>query len=129
MQSFARCLGGMLVMASIFDVSLLAKDKPTVEMKTSMGTIVLELYPEKAPETVSNFLAYVDSGFYAGTIFHRVISDFMIQGGGFTEDIKALAVDPSYLHWVILESGVPSTCCGMCSRNCQQTTGIQFQRN
>ncbi|NTV10689.1 MAG: peptidyl-prolyl cis-trans isomerase [Zoogloea sp.] len=55
---------------------------PQVEMKTSAGTIVLELYPEKAPKTVANFLEYVKSGFYDGTIFHRVIDGFMIQGGG-----------------------------------------------
>ena len=52
-----------------------------------MGDIVLELYDDKAPITVENFLKYVDDEFYNGTIFHRVISDFMIQGGGFTEDM------------------------------------------
>ncbi|NIP71892.1 MAG: peptidyl-prolyl cis-trans isomerase [Gammaproteobacteria bacterium] len=55
----------------------------TVEMKTNYGTIVIELYPEKAPETVGNFIQYVKDGFYDGTIFHRVIPGFMIQGGGF----------------------------------------------
>lgn len=54
-----------------------------VTMVTSMGTIVLELNPEKAPVTVKNFVDYVESGHYNGTIFHRVIPDFMIQGGGF----------------------------------------------
>lgn len=54
-----------------------------VEMKTNLGSIVLELYPDKAPKTVENFLQYVDDGFYKNTIFHRVISGFMIQGGGF----------------------------------------------
>jgi cyclophilin family peptidyl-prolyl cis-trans isomerase len=57
---------------------------PKVKMTTSMGVIVLELYPDKAPLTVENFLKYVDDGFYNGTIFHRVIRRFMIQGGGFT---------------------------------------------
>jgi peptidyl-prolyl cis-trans isomerase B (cyclophilin B) len=61
---------------------------PQVEMRTSMGTIVLELQPENAPETVKNFLQYVKDGFYNGTIFHRVIADFMIQGGGFTADMQ-----------------------------------------
>ena len=60
---------------------------PQVEMRTSMGVIVLELQPENAPETVKNFLQYVKDGYYNGTIFHRVISDFMIQGGGFTADL------------------------------------------
>jgi peptidyl-prolyl cis-trans isomerase B (cyclophilin B) len=55
----------------------------TVEMKTNHGTIVLELYADKAPETVANFVQYAKDGFYNGTIFHRVIPGFMIQGGGF----------------------------------------------
>lgn len=61
---------------------------PQVEMRTSMGVIVLELQPENAPETVKNFLQYVKDDFYSGTIFHRVIADFMIQGGGFTADLQ-----------------------------------------
>jgi peptidyl-prolyl cis-trans isomerase A (cyclophilin A) len=61
--------------------------KPVVTLETSLGTIVLELDAERAPISVANFLAYVDSGFYAGTIFHRVIPDFMIQGGGFSADM------------------------------------------
>ncbi len=55
-----------------------------VEIKTSLGTMVAELDPKKAPESVKNFLQYVDDNYYDGTIFHRVIKDFMIQGGGFT---------------------------------------------
>ncbi|MGD8812134.1 MAG: peptidylprolyl isomerase [Thioalkalispiraceae bacterium] len=54
-----------------------------VNMETSQGDIVLELYPDKAPKTVANFLQYVEDGFYSNTIFHRVIDNFMIQGGGF----------------------------------------------
>ncbi len=61
---------------------------PKVLMKTSKGDIVIELYPDKAPVTVENFLAYVDSKFYDGTIFHRVIKGFMIQGGGLTPEMK-----------------------------------------
>jgi peptidyl-prolyl cis-trans isomerase A (cyclophilin A) len=56
-----------------------------VVMSTSMGDVEIELFADKAPISVNNFLAYVDSGFYAGTIFHRVIPGFMVQGGGFTE--------------------------------------------
>jgi cyclophilin family peptidyl-prolyl cis-trans isomerase len=56
---------------------------PKVEILTNVGNITLELYPDKAPETVKNFLAYVRSGHYDGTVFHRVINGFMIQGGGF----------------------------------------------
>ena len=58
-----------------------------VEMQTSMGTISLELDPVRAPETVRNFVSYAQSGFYNGTIFHRVINGFMIQGGGFTPNL------------------------------------------
>lgn len=61
--------------------------QPQVTMTTSLGTIVIELNPAKAPITVDNFLNYVESGFYVNKIFHRVISDFMIQGGGYTEDL------------------------------------------
>ncbi len=62
-------------------------EKPIVVMTTSLGEIVIELDPEKAPITVENFLQYVDDGQYDGTIFHRVIQNFMIQGGGFTADM------------------------------------------
>ncbi|MCW5577937.1 MAG: peptidyl-prolyl cis-trans isomerase [Dokdonella sp.] len=61
---------------------------PKVLMKTSLGDITLELYPDKAPKSVENFLAYAKSGFYDGTVFHRVIAGFMIQGGGFTADLR-----------------------------------------
>ncbi len=63
--------------------SAAAADAPQVLLKTTMGDIVLELNQEKAPKTVANFLQYVKSGHYNGTIFHRVIDGFMIQGGGF----------------------------------------------
>jgi peptidyl-prolyl cis-trans isomerase B (cyclophilin B) len=76
-----------------FSVAMLASScllaaNPQVEMKTSMGAIVIELYPDKAPATVENFLRYVKDGHYAGTTFHRVIPGFMIQGGGFTRDFE-----------------------------------------
>lgn len=63
-------------------------DNPKVVMKTTDGDIIIELYAEKSPVTVENFLAYVDAGYYDGTVFHRVISNFMIQGGGFTTEMK-----------------------------------------
>ena len=63
-------------------------DNPRVLMKTTDGDIVIELYAEKSPVTVANFLSYVDAGYYDGTVFHRVISNFMIQGGGFTTEMK-----------------------------------------
>ena len=64
-----------------------AGGKPVVVLETSKGEIARELDPEKAPATVANFLAYVDAGFYDGTVFHRVIPEFMIQGGGFDIDM------------------------------------------
>ena len=68
---------------------------PHVRLKTSFGDIVLELDREKAPKSVENFLAYVSSGFYDGTIFHRVIDGFMVQGGGFTQDFKQKPTNPT----------------------------------
>jgi len=61
---------------------------PIVQVETSEGTIQLELFEDKAPQTVKNFLKYTDEGFYAGTIFHRVIDGFMIQGGGLAADMS-----------------------------------------
>ncbi|MBL8487618.1 MAG: peptidyl-prolyl cis-trans isomerase [Rhodocyclaceae bacterium] len=61
---------------------------PLVEMKTSQGTLVVEVFPDKTPKTAENFLQYVRDGFYNGTVFHRVIDGFMIQGGGFNPDLK-----------------------------------------
>ena len=63
-----------------------AAANPQVLLKTSMGEMTIELYPDKAPKTVENFLKYVAAGHYSGTIFHRVIGNFMIQGGGFTRE-------------------------------------------
>jgi cyclophilin family peptidyl-prolyl cis-trans isomerase len=86
-----------LFLASLVVTSLLApvagrvasaKGNPMVLISTSLGDIKVELYPDKAPETVKNFLQYVDAGYYDNTIFHRVIPGFMIQGGGLTADMQ-----------------------------------------
>lgn len=61
---------------------------PYVQIETNKGSFVVELYPEKAPVSVANFLKYVENGFYPGTVFHRIVDRFMIQGGGFTSDLK-----------------------------------------
>tara|TARA_B100001250_G_scaffold229845_1_gene197320 strand:+ start:91 stop:588 length:498 start_codon:yes stop_codon:yes gene_type:complete len=66
-----------------------------VEIVTSLGSIIVELNQEKAPKTVENFLGYIKSGFYDGTIFHRVIEGFMIQGGGMDKDMKTKPTNPS----------------------------------
>lgn len=72
-----------------------AKANPRVSLETNKGTIVLELYADKAPKTVDNFVQYVKSGQYDGTIFHRVIKDFMIQGGGFdTKGVQKATREP-----------------------------------
>ncbi|MFM8213324.1 MAG: peptidylprolyl isomerase [Pirellula sp.] len=69
-----------------------------VVMKTSKGSITIELDAQAAPKTVENFLSYARSGHYNGTIFHRVISNFMIQGGGFTPDMKQKGTNPPIVN-------------------------------
>jgi cyclophilin family peptidyl-prolyl cis-trans isomerase len=75
------------VLAFALSASAIAAN-PQVELRTSMGSIVVELEPDKAPQTVENFIQYVKSGHYDGTIFHRVIPGFMIQAGGFTPEMR-----------------------------------------
>jgi cyclophilin family peptidyl-prolyl cis-trans isomerase len=80
-----------LALAAIISFGLISTssaENVKVLMNTSMGSIELELYADKAPLTVKNFLRYVDEGFYSGTIFHRVINSFMIQGGGFDQNLQ-----------------------------------------
>ena len=72
-----------------------ANKKPVVEITTSMGVITAELYGDKAPKTVANFLQYVKSGHFKGTIFHRVINNFMIQGGGFDQKYNKKETRPA----------------------------------
>ncbi len=71
-----------------------AASNPRARLKTSLGEIVLELYADKAPVSVENFLAYAREGFYQGTVFHRVIPGFMIQGGGLTADLAQKTTRP-----------------------------------
>ncbi|RPJ44139.1 MAG: peptidylprolyl isomerase, partial [Betaproteobacteria bacterium] len=80
MKRLLLLLCALLVAPTVFAAN------PQVELKTTLGNIVIELYPENAPKTVENFLQYVKDGFYDGTIFHRVIPGFMAQGGGFTRN-------------------------------------------
>lgn len=88
MKKYLRLLAFALLATSLLVQNLSAADNPTAIIHTSMGDIKLELDAEKAPVSVENFINYANSGFYDGTIFHRVISHFMIQGGGFTPDMK-----------------------------------------
>jgi peptidyl-prolyl cis-trans isomerase B (cyclophilin B) len=86
-----RTLATTLFILIVFATPLMAgpaAGPPKVKLETSMGAIILTLNPEKAPATVANFLAYVREGFYDGTIFHRVIKGFMIQGGGFDAQMQ-----------------------------------------
>lgn len=86
----------LLVLCLTFGLSAgVVAESVSVLMKTTLGDIRLELYPDKAPLTVENFLRYVDEGFYNGTIFHRVINGFMIQGGGFSAEMERKATHDS----------------------------------
>ena len=79
-----RQFAGALAALAILPAALAAQAAPQVKIETHMGDITVELNEKAAPKTVANFLAYVKSGFYKNTLFHRVIPNFMIQGGGFT---------------------------------------------
>jgi len=86
-------LGAFL--ASAAGAQTTKKELPVVVFETTKGNIEIELYPDKAPVTVQNFLYYVDNKFYDGLIFHRVIADFMIQGGGFTPEMTQKQPKPA----------------------------------
>jgi cyclophilin family peptidyl-prolyl cis-trans isomerase len=81
-QRLGACLLALLTLPAL-------AANPQVLMETSQGNITLELDAQRAPKTVANFLRYVDEGFYAGTIFHRVINGFMIQGGGMDAQLQS----------------------------------------
>ncbi len=81
-------LSSIFLSLCILSSSAFAANRPVVVLHTSMGDIKIALNSEKAPKSVDNFLAYAKAGNYDGTIFHRVISSFMIQGGGYTPDLK-----------------------------------------
>lgn len=86
--SVTRRAAAALVFGLAACTGALAQDAPKVKFSTSAGDFVVEVYPDKAPKTVENFLQYVRDKHYDGTIFHRVINGFMIQGGGFTQDMQ-----------------------------------------
>ena len=88
-----KLFASLILIASCF-ASQAAIAGPKVEFKTTMGNFVVELDDVKAPKSTANFLSYVKSGFYNGTIFHRVIDSFMIQGGGFTPDLVQKPTNP-----------------------------------
>jgi len=91
MRKFWLSLG---LAVSITALSGFSHAGPKVEFKTNLGNFVVDLDSDKAPKTVNNFLAYVKSGFYNGTVFHRVINGFMVQGGGFTTELVQKPTQP-----------------------------------
>jgi len=80
-----------LILAGCNGGDILKSKNPIVKMETSMGNIEIELYQDKSPISVENFLSYVNEGYYDGLIFHRIIDNFMIQGGGFEQDMSQKA--------------------------------------
>ncbi|WP_156481079.1 peptidylprolyl isomerase [Variovorax sp. PAMC 28711] len=87
-HAFSRRSAVLLVASFALCATVWAQSAPRVKLATSAGDIVLELDPAKAPKTVENFLQYVKDKHYDGTVFHRVIDNFMVQGGGFTADMQ-----------------------------------------
>ncbi len=94
MRASAFILGAAGVLMMFSPADAVAQTNPVVVMETSMGAITLELFRDKAPVSVENFLAYVKDGFYEGTSFHRVIKGFMIQGGGLLPDLSRKPTKP-----------------------------------
>ncbi len=90
-----KTLGWFVAVLLLVAGAAVAGEPPRVAVETSKGTFVIELYPDKAPETVRNFLQYVEDGFYDGTVFHRVVPGFVIQGGGFTAEFKRKPTRPA----------------------------------
>ena len=97
-RTFARLAAGACAAAALATALPALAADPRVKFVTSEGDFVVELYPAKAPKTVENFLQYVKDKHYDGTIFHRVIKDFMIQGGGYDKDYKEKPTRASVIH-------------------------------
>lgn len=133
LRSLFQC-GSVLCLALSVPMASAATDKPVapkVRLSTSMGDIVLELYPDKAPKTVENFLQYVRDKHYDGTVFHRVISNFMVQGGGFDASFRQKPTRPSIAHegQAAIEKGGPRNVVGtvaMARTNDPHSASAQF---
>ncbi len=98
MKISALCFSAWLTLVSMAMLTAHAEEVARVKITTSEGEIVAELYPAKAPKTVANFLQYVKDKHYDGTVFHRVISNFMIQGGGFDAKYSERKTRPPVVH-------------------------------
>lgn len=96
----------LLALASLFYLNPAIAAPVQVKIETSQGDIVLELYADKAPKTVANFVKYIESGFYSNTIFHRVIDNFMIQGGGFDNTYQRKQTQAAVLNEA--DNGLPN---------------------
>ncbi len=109
-----------------FSASVSANQQIQVLMTTNMGEITLALDPDKAPVTVKNFLRYVDEGYYDGTIYHRVISDFMIQGGGFDQAYEKKSTHENIINES--DNGLPNErgTIAMARTNAPHTASTQF---
>ncbi len=130
-RRWAVGLGGAVLAAALLPAAHAADAHPKVRLTTSMGDIVLELYPDKAPKTVANFLQYVKDKHYDGTVFHRVISNFMVQGGGFDTAFKEKNTRAPVPHegQAALERGGPRNTVGtvaMARTNDPQSATAQF---
>ena len=113
-RAAAFLLSAGVALASLGAAAAPAAQNPRVKFTTSMGDFVVEVYPDKAPKTVENFLAYVKARHYDGTIFHRVINGFMIQGGGYDKDYNPRPTRPPIAHEgaAILAHGGPKNVVG-----------------
>jgi cyclophilin family peptidyl-prolyl cis-trans isomerase len=98
MSPLTRRAAAALLLGSCIAGAAWSAQDPRVKLSTTAGDIVVELYPEKAPKTVANFLQYVRDKHYDGTIFHRVIDNFMIQGGGFDRNMTERRTRPPVQH-------------------------------
>ena len=95
MSRAAKLLTHTLLATCMVFANTANADNPKVKMNTNKGTVIIELFPDKAPETVKNFLHYVDEGKYDSTIFHRIVKGFVNQGGGYDHDYKLVETFPA----------------------------------
>ena len=98
MRSVTRRAAAVMMAGALVAAPAWAADAPKVKFSTTMGDIVVEVYPDKAPKTVENFLQYVKDGHYSGTVFHRVINNFMVQGGGYDAKYSEKSTRPPVPH-------------------------------
>ena len=98
MKSFVNPFGSLTLAVLVGSISAAAAEPVLVDLTTTEGVIRVELDAEKAPKTVANFVSYVESGHYNGTLFHRVIAGFMIQGGGMDMDMREKRTEPPVVN-------------------------------